>query len=142
MNMQNEKLTSTGLLVLRVGVGLFMLVHGWAKLSGFAEAQNHFPDPIGMGSKLSLIMAIGAEVGCSALLILGLATRLASIPLAFTMVIALFVVHGEDPWKVKELAGMYLLVYVSLMLTGPGIFSLDHLFFRRDTAPAGLESPT
>lgn len=129
MNLKNEKLTSIGLLLLRVGIGGLMLAHGIAKVQGFGEMSGSFPDPIGMGSKLSLIMAIGAEVGCSILLVVGLFSRLAAIPLAFTMVVAMLVVHGADPWKVKELAAIYLLVYVSLILTGPGLFSLDQRFF-------------
>ena len=90
---------------------------------------------------MSLIMAIGAEVGCSILLILGLGTRLAVIPLAFTMLVALFVVHAEDPWKVKELAAIYLLVYASLLLTGPGQFSLDHCWWckRNQNEDSGKE---
>ena len=90
-----------------------------------------FPDPIGLGSKFSLIMAISAEVGCSILLIAGIAPRLAAIPLAFTMIVALFIVHSADPWNVKELAAVYLLVYVTLVLTGPGRFSLDHWWLTR-----------
>lgn len=126
MNSNRETATSIGLFLLRVGIGCLMLVHGVAKIQGFSQMSEAFPDPIGLGSKLSLIMAIGAEVGCSLLLIVGAATRLAAIPLAVTMLVALFVVHGQDPWKVKELAAAYLLVYVSLLLTGPGRFSLDH----------------
>lgn len=63
-----------------------------------------------MGSQLNLIMAIGAEIGCSILLIVGVFSRLSAIPLAFTMVVALLLVHGADPWKVKELSAVYLLV--------------------------------
>ena len=131
MKLDRDKTTSVGLLVLRVGIGLLMLVHGLAKLNGFSEMSGKFPDPLGMGSQLSLILAIGAEVGCSILLIIGLASRFAAIPLAFTMIVALFVVHGADPWKMKELAAVYLLVYLSLMLTGPGQFSVDHLLTSR-----------
>lgn len=131
MNCQRECLTSTGLLILRVGIGGLMLVHGIAKIQGFSEMSAAFPDPLGLGSQLSLLLAIGAEVGGSILLIVGLASRLAAVPLAFTMLIALFVVHSADPWNVKELAAAYLLVYVSLLLTGPGSFSLDHLWFGR-----------
>ncbi len=129
MSVLGDKLNASGLLLLRIGIGCMMLVHGLAKLNGFSDMRDGFPDPIGLGSQLSLILAIGAEVGCSGLLIAGFATRLAAIPLAFTMLVALFVVHGADPWKVKELAAIYLLVYVSLMLTGPGKLSLDHLVF-------------
>ena len=121
-----ETLASAGLLLLRVAFGCFMLVHGWKKLSGFSEMADKFPDPIGMGSSLSLVMAIAAEVGCSLLIIVGFGTRFAAIPLAFTMIVALFVVHGSDPWKTKELAACFLAVYATLMLTGAGRFSVDH----------------
>ncbi|PAY16114.1 hypothetical protein CKO51_28335 [Rhodopirellula sp. SM50] len=126
----STKQISIGLLVLRVGIGCMMLVHGVQKLMGFSEMSGAFPDPIGIGSQLSLIMAIGAEVGCSVLLLLGLGTRLTVVPLAFTMLVALFVVHAEDPWKVKELAAIYLLVYASLFLTGSGQFSIDHIWLK------------
>lgn len=43
------------------------------------------------------------------------------------MLDALFLGHAEDPWKVNELAAIYLLVYVSLFLTGSGQFSVDHI---------------
>jgi putative oxidoreductase len=123
-------LTSIGLLLLRVAIGFLMLVHGVQKVMGFSEMADKFPDPIGLGSQLSLISAIGAEVGCSLLLIFGLGTRIAAIPLAFTMIVALFIVHASDPWKVKELAAVYLSVYLSLVFTGAGEFSLDRRIFK------------
>ena len=127
--MFKEIFSQLGLLVLRLTFGCFMLVHGWEKFSTFSEKADVFPDPLGMGNQLSLIFAIGAELGCSILLILGLATRLVSIPLAFTMFVALFFVHGSDPWKKQELAACYLAVYVCIFLLGPGKFSLDHVLF-------------
>lgn len=133
MDAKREHLNSAGLLVLRVGIGCLMLVHGIAKIRGYSDMVNEFPDPIGLGSQLSLILAIGAEAGCSLLLIAGIGTRLAAIPLAFTMGVALFFVHAEDPWNVKELAAVFLLVYVSLMLLGPGRFSVDHVWWTKRT---------
>jgi len=109
------------------------MVHGIQKVMGFSEISAVFPDPIGVGGQLSLIMAIGAEVGCSILLILGLGTRLAVVPLAFTMIVALFVVHGADPWKMKELAALYLAVYAVIFITGPGDLSLDQKLFGKTT---------
>lgn len=127
-----------GLLMLRVGIGAFMLVHGIQKIVGFTEAAGSFPDPLGVGNQLSLIMAIGAEAGCSVLLMLGLLTRFASVPLAFTMVIACFVVHGGDPWKVKELAAIYLVAYVVILVAGPGRLSLDQRLFGKSEAAGEL----
>lgn len=125
MFLATPKQINVGLLLMRLTFGGLMLVHGMQKLLGFGVMAEVFPDPLGMGSQLSLISAIGAEVGCSLLLILGLGTRLAVLPLAFTMIIALFVVHGSDPWKVKELAAIYLAGYAILFVTGPGNLSLD-----------------
>ena len=113
-----------------------MLTHGWQKLSNFAEMAETFPDPLAMGSQLSLILAIGAELGCSILLILGAATRLAVLPLAFTMFVALFFVHGGDQWKKQELAACYLAVYISILFLGPGKFSIDHLVLSRRSRQA------
>ncbi|MCA9160817.1 MAG: DoxX family protein [Planctomycetales bacterium] len=134
MLLGTQKQIDSGLFVLRVAFGVFMLVHGMQKLMGFSEMADKFPDPIGIGSQLSLIMAIGAEVGCSILLILGLGTRLAVIPLAFTMIVALFIVHAADPWKVKELAALYLAVYAVIFITGPGRCSLDEKLFSKTKA--------
>lgn len=122
--------TSLGLLLLRVSFGLFMLLgHGLTKWQGYAEAVGGFPDPLNIGSKYSLIAAIAVEVGCSVLLILGLGTRLAALPLAFTMFIAFAVFHGSDVWQKKELAAVYFAAYIAIFLLGPGRFSLDHLFW-------------
>ncbi len=131
---------SLGLLILRLAYGGMMLVHGYPKLMGFSEMSDKFPDPLGMGSQLSLIAAIGAEVGCSLLLIIGLLTRFVSLPLAFTMIIALFVVHGDDPWDVKEKAALFLAAYVALFFTGAGRFSVDYcLWGKREQADVEAE---
>ena len=135
----NEHLVSIGLFFLRLAFGLSMLLaHGWPKLMKFGELADKFPDPLGMGSQLSLVLAIGAEVGCSVLLIIGLFTRLAAIPLAVTMIVAFFVVHGADPWKVKELAALYLAVYATLAFTGAGHLSVDGLIQSRKSS-AGVD---
>lgn len=130
MFLASSKQISLGLLWLRVAVGCFMLVHGIQKVLGFSTLREVFPNPLGLGSELSLMLAIGAELGCSVLLILGLGTRLAVLPLAFTMVVALFFVHAADPWQVKELAAFYLAMYVVIFVTGPGPLSLDWKLFR------------
>lgn len=115
-----------GLLILRLTFGGVMLVaHGWGKLNAFAERSSEFPDPLGIGNQLSMALATGAEVVCALMLMVGLLTRFALVPLIITMVVAFFVVHGDDPWQRKELAFMYLAGYVGLFFTGPGKLSID-----------------
>ncbi len=121
---QQDTLTSIGLLILRVSLGGMMLTHGIPKLMKFGELSSTFADPLGMGSQLSLISAIGAEVVCAVLLILGFATPVVAIPLAFTMLVAFGMVHASDAFAVKEKAALYLAGFVTLIFTGGGRFAL------------------
>ncbi len=126
-------LQNIGLLLLRVSVGGMMLVaHGWGKLTSYGVLSTKFPDPLGLGStQLSLTLAVGAEVFCSILVIVGLATRFAAVPLVITMAVAAFIVHADDPWQKKEFALIYLLPFLSLVFTGAGRYSLDALLRRK-----------
>lgn len=127
-----ETLRDVGLLGMRVALAAMMIAgHGWPKVATFAERATRFADPLGVGPKTSLILAIGAEVGCSLLLVLGLFTRAALVPLAFTMAMAAFVIHGDDPWQKKEMALLYLVPFLALMGTGAGRFSLDGVLAER-----------
>jgi putative oxidoreductase len=125
--LNNEFFRNTGLLLFRLAIGFFMLTHGWQKLENFSTLSAVFPDPIGVGSSTSLILIIFAEFFCSILIILGLFTRLATIPLIVGMAVAAFVIHGNDPLAVRELSLLYLSLYVSLAFLGPGGYSLDKL---------------
>lgn len=121
---------SLGLLLLRLGFGGLMLTHGIPKLMNYSTLATQFPDPLGLGSQISVLLAIGAEVGCSLLIILGLFTRLATLPLIVTMLVAIFIVHGADPFAKKEAAITYLIPYLTLLLTGPGQYAVDALLQR------------
>lgn len=116
------------ILLLRVALGVQMLLaHGWPKLMTFSEKAATFPDPLGVGHATSLALAVFGEVVCSALLIVGAFTRLAALSGAVTMSVAFFLVHGG---KLAgdgngEMAFLYLVGFVAIFLTGPGLFALD-----------------
>ena len=108
-----------------------MLSHGLPKLQKLTSgAPVEFASVLGMSPELSLGLAVFAEVFCSILLIIGLATRLATIPLIITMLVAVLSIHADDPFGKKEPALHYLLVYLVILLAGPGRYSLDHLISR------------
>lgn len=118
-----------GLLILRLFFGAAMLTHGYPKLQRVLDGNFQFGDPLGVGPEVSLILAVFAELICSALLIVGALTRLATIPLIVTMVVAFFVVHGTDAFGDKEMAFLYLGAYLTLFFTGPGKYSADKALF-------------
>ncbi|WP_431136958.1 DoxX family protein [Psychroserpens mesophilus] len=113
------------LLVLRVGIGLLMLGHGIPKLQMLISGDIQFPGVMGMSPTLSLALAVFAEVVCSILLLVGLLTRYAAIPLIVTMLTAVLIIHGDDPFAKQELGILYLIVYLTLFLLGSGKFSFD-----------------
>jgi putative oxidoreductase len=128
----NESFINTWLLLLRVLVASFMLVHGLPKTGKLlSDGEIQFSDPLGIGVTASLFFAVLTEAGCSFLLILGLGTRIAAAALSFTMLVIVFLAHGDDPFKKKELAILYLLIYITLVFTGPGKYSLDNLINKR-----------
>jgi|SRR5690554_1651159 len=122
------KLNDSGLLVLRLFLGLTMLfAHGigkWGRLFGGGEIQ--FSDPFDVGNTTSLALAVFAEVNCSLLLTFGLLTRWALIPPITTMFVAAFIIHREDPFGIMERAMLFGVGFVTLFLTGPSTYSLDY----------------
>lgn len=121
---------SLALLLLRLAVGTFMLTHGAGKMATlFSGDPIRFADPIGIGATASLALIVFAEVFCSILLILGLVTRFSAIPPLVGMLVAAFIVHGQDPFGNRELALFYSVIYLVLILTGAGKFSIDYLLW-------------
>src|SRR5688572_11007030 len=100
---------SFAMLVLRLGAGSLMLMnHGLDKLMHFAQKSSRFADPFGLGSTTSLSLVVFAEFFCAAFIILGLFTRLASIPLIIALSVALFSAHKGEFFGEGELAGIFL----------------------------------
>lgn len=138
-----DAVASAGLFVLRVGFGLMMLIgHGWAKIAMFGkpEVKDTWPVPgiwplSMMSPPVSMIATITAEVGCAALLVLGLATRPAAFVLGFAMLVAAFQVHGDAPFfmaggPAKEPAFLYFIPCLVLIISGAGRASADAFIFR------------
>lgn len=120
--------TDIGLLAARIVFGLGMAYgHGWDKLIHFGEKANGFPEVLGIGSEISLALAVFSEFFCAILLALGFASRFVLIPLIITMAVAVFDVHAGDPFSSMEKGVLYLGAYLTLFFTGPGKISIDKL---------------
>ncbi len=121
--------TDMGLLIARLSIGLLMAFsHGLGKMQKLVSGEPiQFADPIGLGQELSLFLAGTSEFVLSLFLCIGFLTRIVSIPLAFTMAVAVFVVHANDPFNRMEFGLLYLVPYIMFFFTGAGRFSVDHL---------------
>jgi putative oxidoreductase len=126
-----------GLLIGRVSFGGMMLFsHGLPKMQKYSEVSEKFPDPLGVGSPVSMALAIFGEVFCSVLVMIGVGTRLAATQLIATMVVAAFLAHSGDPFfaapgeRSKEFALVYLTGFLLIFLAGPGRYSVDAIITR------------
>ena len=124
----NQDYFNIVILGVRLLVAAFMLTHGFPKLMKLmAGGEIQFANPIGLGPAFSLVLVVFAEFFCSLFIAFGFGTRLASIPLMITMLVAAFVAHGDDPFGQKEKALLYILIYMVLLIVGSGKFSIDYL---------------
>lgn len=115
------------LLAARILFGAMFMSHGISKLAHFDEMWNAFPDPLGLGSGISLLLTVFAEVLCSAGFIAGALYRLALIPMIFSMCVAVLSVHGGQPFAAREPAVLYLTIFVLMYAAGAGRFSIDRI---------------
>jgi putative oxidoreductase len=116
---------NVALLVLRLVAAGIMLKHGYGKLTNFDETSAHMITLLGLSSKVCTVLVIFSEFFCSLLLIGGLFTRLACIPLIVTMVVAIIKVHHSDFLGDGETCTLYIACYSAILLLGPGKVSID-----------------
>lgn len=120
--------TDWAALILRlVFGGMMFFQHGLPKMMKlFGSSQVEFFSFLGLSPRLSLALTVFAEAICALLVVIGLVTRLASIPLIITMLVAILMVHWGDPIGKIEMAILYLGAYLAILHLGGGKFSLDH----------------
>ncbi len=118
------------ILVARIAFGTMFFSHGMAKMIAFDYLEATFPDPLGIGTTISLSLAIFAELFCSIGVIVGALYRLCLMPMIFTMIIAFFVIHSNDTFAVRETALMYLITFTLMFIAGPGRYSTDAMIRR------------
>ncbi|MBY8932958.1 MULTISPECIES: DoxX family protein [Pseudomonas] len=126
VSQRDEQARDIGLLFLRVSGGLFLLwVHGLPKLLDFTAQLQLIEDPFHLGSHLTLILAIFAEVLCPLLIVAGLLARLACVPILFVLLVALLVVHPQ--WSVAEgqFGWLLLILFTTVLIAGPGRLAIS-----------------
>jgi putative oxidoreductase len=122
----------------RLTIGLVFLQSGWGKLHDLEKVTDYFTTLGLPAPALQARLASTAEFVCGGLLLLGLATRFAAIPLIITMCVAIRTALWDQVEGVSTLVGLTEFAYIALLVwlatDGPGPLSLDQLLGRR-TAP-------
>jgi len=118
---------SAAMLLIRLGAGILMMWHGYDKLIHFSTYQDQFINFLGLGKTLSLALVVFAEFFCSLFLMLGLFTRLATIPLIITMCVVLFKINHGEVFGKAESVPLFLICFLTLLIIGPGRVSVDSL---------------
>jgi len=116
---------NVAMLILRVVLGLILVSHGYSKLVKFPGLKDKFMNFLQLGSTTSLVLIIFAEFFCGILIILGMFTRLAAIPIIIGMAVVFFVASNAHLFAEGERGGMYLAAAIALLLVGPGKVSVD-----------------
>ena len=126
--------------VARLTLGWIFLQSGWGKLTNLPKVVSFFTDLGIPAPQIQAPLTAGTEFLCGALMLLGLATRFASLPLIGTMLVAILTAKRSDIHELSDLFGMAEYLYIVLCLWlgayGAGHVSLDRLFARKLDAQA------
>ncbi len=121
--------------MLRVGLGVVFMAHGWMKLqdpAAFTETLGSLGVPM---PELMTYLAIAGELGGGALLTLGLLTPLGALGAATTMAVAIATVHVGNGLFAKnngwEFPGILMIAAIFFFFRGAGRYSLDAVIARR-----------
>ncbi len=112
-------------LLLRLGAAGLIIPSGYDKLKHFTTYKTQFINFLGLGMPVSLALCIFAELACALLLLIGLFSRWATIPLIINMVVIIFVAGKGDIFGKEGHAALFLMSFVVLLITGPGKISVD-----------------
>jgi putative oxidoreductase len=120
------------LLLLRITFGGLLLIdHGIGKVEKLMHPPVQFMDFMGLGPDASLFLVIVAEAICALLVVLGLGTRLACIPLLINFLVVIFKAEAGNPLAKIELPLIFLLSFAVIFITGAGKFSFDRILVRQ-----------
>jgi putative oxidoreductase len=119
----------------RLAVGLLFASTGWGKVHNLEKVTSFFTQ-LGIPAPGFNAIVVGySELVCGSLLVIGLVTRLATIPLSISMIIAILTAKRPELHSILDLVGFdeftYLSVLTILGIIGPGALSLDHLLAKK-----------
>lgn len=131
----NQVFANVSPLLVRMVLATVFISSGYGKLNDLDKVTEFFTELGIIAPGINAVIVASVEFFGGLCIAVGLVTRLAALPLAMTMVVAIATALLPDVTGLVELAGLsefaYLVMFLSLTLTGPGRWSLDHLILER-----------
>jgi putative oxidoreductase len=130
-----DKLAWLPPLAVRISLGVVFINTGWGKLHSLDDVTSFFTE-LGIPLPgLNAAFVSSLEFGGGLLLLLGLLSRVISVPLMGTMVVAILTAKLKDVAELNDLLGLnewlYLVMFMGIAIGGPGAVSLDHVIAKR-----------
>jgi putative oxidoreductase len=113
------------------GCVVLFFAHGMPKLLHYEHELGAIEDPFGIGRQLTLMLAIFAEVLCPVSIVLGVFTRLATLPVLFLLAVSVFFVHPEWSWAEGQFAWLLIIIFSTILIAGSGRLALAVSVTRR-----------
>ena len=134
-----ETLSWLAALLTRVTIGQVFIESGWGKVHDIPKVTALFSELGIPMPHAQAILASVTELGCGGLILLGLGTRLASVPLVIVMIVAILTARIGDLHGFSDLTGfieyLYIVLLGWLIVNGAGCASLDEWLARKYPAP-------
>jgi putative oxidoreductase len=127
------------MLLFRIALSLeLMVVHGFKKVGINVAVAEKVPNPLQLNESVNNAFAVSANLFFPVFVILGLFTRIATLPILAVIVTGYFVVHWNDNLTVKDIPFMYSLSYLLIMVLGPGRYSVDYFIHKKWTSKGAI----
>lgn len=130
-----QKLNWLPVLLARISLGSVFILSGWGKLHNLDKVTEFFTELGIPFASLNAGLVGFTELSCGVLILIGLLTRLASIPLIATMVVAIITAKREDIGGITDLLALeefvYIVIFIWFIVNGAGKVSIDNVLCRK-----------
>lgn len=118
-------------LIARLTVGWVFVESGWGKVHNLEKVTEYFQSLGIPAASIQAPFAAGSELVFGALVLVGLFTRISTVPLMIIMVIAILTAKRDELHGISDLLGfieyLYIVLLAWLFVHGPGAISVDRV---------------
>jgi putative oxidoreductase len=120
------------MLFFRIAISLEMIfVHGFKKLGIGVAAAEQVPNPLHLPEDFNYAFAVFANIFFPFLVLIGLCTRLATLPSLAVTLTGYFVLHWNDAATVRDTPFIYSVIFFLILFMGPGKYSVDNYISKK-----------